>query len=107
MWCRVGTLSLIHIFLVREEGFRGPVGHQGAVLQVGHPGAQAPCLAQVVRAHHQRDAVGREVQHQRLDLALGARVQAGRRFVEEQDVGLQRPGACQRQALLLACLLYT
>ena len=39
---------------------------------------------------------------QRLDLALGARVQAGGGLVEEQDVGLQRPGARQRQPLLLA-----
>jgi hypothetical protein len=42
-----------------------------------------------------------KVLDQRLDLALGTRVQAGGGFVEEQDVGLHRPGARQRQPLLL------
>ena len=72
-----------------------------SLLQVNHPAGQALDLAQVVAAENQGHAGGSELGHQRLDLALGGRVQAGGGLIKQQDLRLQSPGACQRQPLLL------
>ena len=73
-----------------------------AVVHVDDRGRQALGLAEVVGAHHERRAVGGEGGEHALDLLLGRRVEARRRLVEEQHVGRERPGAREREALLLA-----
>eukprot|EP01136_Pigoraptor_vietnamica_P011839 Opistho-1_new@51144 len=84
-----------------EEIVGGQVGQQPALLQIDHAAGQAFDLAQVVAAENQRHAGLCKFGHQGLDLAIGGRVQAGRRFIEQQHIGPQRPGARQCEALLL------
>ena len=65
--------------------------------------AQAPRLAEVVRGHHDLGAGARRIARiDRLDLARRAGIEARGRLVEEQHFRPQRPGARQREALLLA-----
>ena len=63
---------------------------------------QAPRLAQIMGGHHDLGAGTMDRLYQLFDGAGGRGIQARRRLVEEQHLRLQRPGARQGQALLLA-----
>jgi len=62
----------------------------------------APRLREAVRGHGDGGAERVDRQHDALDLARGRRVEVRRRLVEEQHRRLQRPGASECEALLLA-----
>jgi hypothetical protein len=59
-------------------------------------------LAEVVRDHHDLGARRVDRAHDPLDLARRARIEVRGRLVEEQDLGLEHPGARERETLLLA-----
>ena len=59
-------------------------------------------LAEVMGDHHDPGAACGNVGDDAFDFARGGRVEARGRFVEEQDARRERPGARQRDALLLA-----
>ena len=67
-----------------------------------HLVAEAPRLAEVVRRHDDLGARGVERLDHGLDLARRARIEARGRLVEKQHLRMQRPGAREREALLLA-----
>ena len=59
-------------------------------------------LAEIVRGHHDLDAGSRRAQHDLLDAAGRGRIEARGGLVEQQDFGIARQRARQRQPLLLA-----
>ncbi len=85
-----------------EEGGGGAGLEQAAAVEEGHVLGQPAGLREVVGGHHHGDAVGGEALDHALDAAGGAGVELGAGLVEEEDLGAQRPGARQREALLLA-----
>ena len=64
--------------------------------------AEAARLGEIVRRHDDLGAGGVERLDDRLDLARRAGIEVRGRLVEEQHLGVQRPGARQREPLLLA-----
>jgi len=62
-------------------------------------------LAEVMRAHHDLDAARAYGANDVFDRFGGGRVEACGRFVEEQDAGVTRECARQREPLLLAAAL--
>jgi hypothetical protein len=65
-------------------------------------GGHALCLAEVVGGHQDARAGSGDLADDAFDLAAAGGVEAGGRLVEDQQFGFQRPGAGQRDALLLA-----
>ena len=89
--------------VVEERSRRAPA--RGA----GRGGGRAPssarrrACAEVVRGHHDGHAVGGRSRHHRLDRPWSRPgSSAARRLVEEEHLGLQRPGARHGEPLLLA-----
>ena len=81
--------------------------HRGALdeaplMEIDHLVAEAARLAEVVRRHHDFGAGGVEGADDGLDLARRAGIEARGGLVEEQHLGMQRPGAREGKALLLA-----
>ncbi len=75
---------------------------QAAAVQEHDVVGEAPGLAEIVRDHDDLGAARGGGEDELLDGEDGGRVEARRRLVEEQDLGLDGEGARQRQALLLA-----
>ncbi len=73
-----------------------------ALLQVDDVVGKALRLREVVRGHDDGRALRMDAAHDVLDRARRLGVEAGRRLVEEQHLGPQRPRPRQRQPLLLA-----
>jgi hypothetical protein len=63
---------------------------------------EAARLAEVVGGHQDACTAGGDFADDAFHLAAAARIEAGGRLVEDQQFRLQRPGARQRHALLLA-----
>jgi hypothetical protein len=63
---------------------------------------QPPRLAEIVRGHHDLGAGLPHRLHDRLDEARGGEVEAGGGLVEKEERRIERPGARERHALLLA-----
>ncbi len=81
---------------------RCPEGEEPAALEDGDTTAQTGGFGQEVGAqHHRRAVIHREGADEIEDVARGRRVEARRRFVEEQHVGLMEHGPSQRHALAL------
>ena len=64
--------------------------------------AEAPRLPEVVGHHHDLGARRVQCRDDPLDLVRGAGIEVRGRLVEEEHFGLQRPGAREREPLLLA-----
>ena len=73
-----------------------------ALVQEQHLVGEAPRLTQVVRHHHDLRAGRVHRRDDALDLVGRARIEARGRLVEEQHLGIERPRAREREALLLA-----
>jgi hypothetical protein len=71
--------------------------------RLDHPTRQAFDLTQVMAGKDQRHgaALADKLFNQGLHLALGVGVEAGGGFIQQQHLGLQRPGACHRHPLHL------
>jgi hypothetical protein len=93
--CRGGSRQL------EKRGDRGLFDDPAAVDENDFLG-DAPGLAEIVGGHQNARAAGGDLADDAFHLAAAGRVEAGGRFVEDQQFGLQRPGACQRDALLFA-----
>ena len=76
------------------------VGDDLSGVQGDRPVGDRPERVEVVRHHHhgEREAVGKRA-NQPVEGAGADRIEAGRRLVEEEDLGLEREGARERDAL--------
>ena len=80
-----------------------PHGGDVAAVDQNHPVGDQEGARQFVRHHHHAHRVCLfEAQDQIVDAGGGDGVEAGGRFVEEQDLGVERHGARERRALLHA-----
>src|SRR5262245_40298568 len=86
----------------RKESVDGRALDEPSLVQVQDFIAEPPRLAEVVGRHHDLGSSGIEGLDDALDLAARGRIEARRRLVEKQHLGMQRPGASEREALLLA-----
>src|SRR5216683_3317486 len=86
---------------LEERGRRGVLGDP-ALMQKDDLVGQPPRLAEIVRRHDDLGAGGMDRVDDLLDGPGRRRIEARRRLIEEEDLRTQRPGAGQRQALLLA-----
>ena len=87
---------------LRKEFFDRRALDHASLVQVDHLIPQAPRLAEVVGGHHDLGPGAVEGADHGLDLARRGGVETRGGLVEEQHLGMQRPGARQREALLLA-----
>ena len=84
------------------SSFGVPQRDDVAVVHDGDAIAQLLRLIHVVRRQHDRPALALEGDDQIPQLAPGLRIEAGRRLVEEDQLGIADERARQRQALFLA-----
>ena len=67
-----------------------------------HAVHQLDVLVELGRQHHDREPLARERAEQRVEVVLGADVDAARRVVEQQDLGPEREPAGDHDLLLVA-----
>jgi hypothetical protein len=90
-----GVRTRGHDLLRRPDRKHPAVEHEQSV----EPFANA---LEIVRRHQHRQAVVDERAHHAAQRFFGFRIDAGGRFVEQQQLGLLRDRACDEDALLLS-----
>jgi hypothetical protein len=85
-----------------EQFLRTPQRDHASVIHDGNPVAQSGCLFHVMSGQKDRPATGPEPFYYFPKIQPGLGIKAGRRFVEEQQIGIAYQAARHGEPLLLA-----